>query len=245
MKISSRKNDLDQMTKILTKNSEPIIFDVGANKGQSIERYKRLFEKSIIHSFEPNIDEIKNLKEKYKNEKDLFLNNLAVGEKEENLEFNINAISGHSSFKVLIQNTTWIKKRSQTAKVESKNYTIKKVSTKIITLDDYVEKNKVKNIDILKIDTQGYEDKVLLGAKNLIKNNRIKIIQLEIIFSEIYENPLSIYDVEKILVPNNYRLFGISHHGSLISRISFQSDLIYISSDTYENFKLKSPYFNN
>ena len=39
--------------------------------------------------------------------------NAGVGEKDGNLELNINAISGHSSFKNLIPNTSWIKKRSK------------------------------------------------------------------------------------------------------------------------------------
>jgi len=152
------------------------------------------------------------------------------------LEFNINASNTHSSFKKLIPNTTWIKKRSKTANVDSNEYTTKKVSTKIISLNYYVKKNNINNIDILKIDTQGYEDKVLLGAKNLITNNKIKLIQLELIFSEIYENPLQIYDIEKILMPNNYKLFGISNSGSLISDYIFQVDFLYVSRDTYEDF---------
>jgi FkbM family methyltransferase len=242
---SIEKSDLDAMTKLVIKKSEPVIFDVGANVGQSIKRYKKIFENPILHSFEPSIDAVNILKEKYKNEKDLFVINSAVGEKDENLEFNINASTTHSSFKKLIPNTTWIKKRSKTANVDSNEYTTKKVSTKIITLDDYVEKNNINNIDILKIDTQGYEDKVLLGAKNLITNNKIKLIQLELIFSEIYENPLQIYDIEKILMPNNYKLFGISNSGSLISDYIFQVDLLYVSQDTYKDFKLISPYFNN
>ena len=43
-------NDIHQ-AKINTDN--PIIFDVGANKGQSIRRFKNIFPKSTIHSFEP------------------------------------------------------------------------------------------------------------------------------------------------------------------------------------------------
>ena len=237
--------DLDDLTKLLITKSEPVIFDVGANKGQSITRYKKLFQNPIIHSFEPNIDEVNILKQKYINDKDLYLNNVAVGDKKGNLEFNINAQTGHSSFRNLIPNTTWIKKRSNTIKIDDKNYTTKKVNAEIITLDDYVNEKNLTNIDILKIDTQGFEDKVLVGAQNLLKNNRIKLIQLELIFSEIYENPLNIYDVEKTLIPNNYKLFGISNGGSLISHYIYQSDHIYISNDTYENFKLISPYLNN
>ena len=34
-------------------SNNPIIFDVGGNKGQSIEKYLKIFDKPIIHSFEP------------------------------------------------------------------------------------------------------------------------------------------------------------------------------------------------
>ena len=212
MKLRSvEKGDTDGMIKILIDNQQPVIFDVGGNKGQSIEKYKKLFKNPIIHSFEPNTKEMEKVKKKYENDKQLFLNNLAIGEKPGSLEFNINAISGHSSFKNLIPNTTWIKKRSQLAKIQSEKYTTEKVLTKIITLDDYAKNNKINDIDILKIDTQGYEDKVLQGAQELLKKNKIKMIILEIIFSEIYENPLQIFDVEKFLIVNNYKLFGISN----------------------------------
>ena len=239
IKVSSiDKSDLNQITRILIQNPEPIIFDVGANKGQSIERYKKLFSKPEIHSFEPNPVEVNNMKEKYKNEKKIFLNNCAVGEKEGKMDFNIMADSTHSSFKNLIPDTTWLKKRSLTAKVQPKEYRTKKVSTNLISLDDYSEKNNIQNIDILKIDTQGYEDKVLLGAEKLIKNRRIKLIQLEIIFTEIYEKPLQIYDIEKTLIPNKYKFFGTSNGGSLVSEYVYQSDFIYVSPDVYENFRL-------
>lgn len=119
-------SDLNLITQFLIIKSNPVILDVGANKGQSITRYKKLFQSPVIHSFEPNIDEINILKKKYYNDKNLFLNNLAVGEKKGNLEFNINAVSGHSSFKKLIPNTTWIKKRSNTINIDEKNIRQKK-----------------------------------------------------------------------------------------------------------------------
>jgi len=238
--------DFDRITKILQDTEEPIIFDVGANTGQSILRYKKQFPNSIIHSFEPDKKEVEKLIVKYKNDNSVVLNNVAVGEKPGSLEFNISASSGYSSFQKLIPNTTWLKKRSKTIGIESEKFTTETINSKIITLDDYCSKNNITKIDILKIDTQGYEDKVLEGAIELLKYNKIKIIQLELIFSEIYENPPNIYDVEKFLIPNKYKLFGISNGGSLISHYIYTSDLIYVSFDAYEKFKeYKSPYFNN
>jgi FkbM family methyltransferase len=238
--------DLDEITKLIIRKPEPVVFDVGANVGQSIERYKKIFQKPTIHSFDPNPDLTNSLSKIYQNDKNVIINNLGVGEKEENLEFNIYVRNGNSSYKEIVPNTTWLKIRSKTAGVDTKDYKSKKINTKVITLDDYAKKNNIENIDILKIDTQGFEDKVLLGAKNLIKENRIKLIQVELIFSEIYESPLQIYDVEKTLIPNNYKLFGTSNGGSLISYFIYQSDYIYISQDTYEDFKLSSHYiFHN
>ena len=129
-KLSKSKSidpiDLNSLTKSLITKSEPVIFDVGANNGQSIIRYKKLYQSSIIHSFEPNVDEFNILKKKYDNHKDLYLNNVAVGDEKGNLEFNINALSGNSSFKNLVPNTTWIKKRSSQINIDEKNYTTKK-----------------------------------------------------------------------------------------------------------------------
>mgnify|MGYP006099241205 CR=1 FL=1 len=238
--------DLDEITKLIIRKPEPVVFDVGANTGQSIVRYKKIFQKPTIHSFEPNPDHTNSLSETYQTDKNVIINNVGVGEKEENLEFNVYVKTGSSSYKEIVQSTTWLKTRSKTCKVDSKDFKTKTINSKVITLDDYAKKNNIENIDILKIDTQGFEDKVLLGAKNLIKENRIKLIQVELIFSEIYESPLQIYDVEKTLIPNNYKFFGTSNGGSLISYFVYQSDSIYISQDTYEDFKLSSPYiFHN
>src|ERR1041385_1246675 len=44
---------LDDMRK-LAGTDAPLILDVGANRGQSIERFRRAFPGSVIHAFEPD-----------------------------------------------------------------------------------------------------------------------------------------------------------------------------------------------
>ena len=44
------------------KKENPIIFDVGGNAGSSIKRFKKIFNKPIIHSFEPNKEVFKIMK---------------------------------------------------------------------------------------------------------------------------------------------------------------------------------------
>ena len=228
--------NVDSLFKIII-DYNPVIFDVGANKGQSIKFFKSVYPNSFIHSFEPIEEEIKILKNLYNSDDNIILNNVAIGDKKERKKFNFNIISSHSSFNSVIQNTTWIKRRSNKAKIKPEHYTLETRDVDIIKLDDYASTNNIKKIDILKIDTQGYEDKVLKGCTELLKTNSIKVIKLELIFSEIYENPLNIYDVEKHLIPNGYKLFAISKNGNLYSDYIFQADFIYTSPDIYLKYK--------
>ena len=51
--------DFDQILKKILKNNNNIIFDVGANKGQSLERYIKLFKNTFFYSFEPSLEAFK------------------------------------------------------------------------------------------------------------------------------------------------------------------------------------------
>ena len=57
-----------------------------------------------------------------------------------------------------------------------KDYSEHKVNT--ITLDEFCEEKKIKNIDILKIDVDGTELEVLLGSDKML--NMVKIILVEV-----------------------------------------------------------------
>ena len=77
-----------------------------------------------------------------------------------------------------------------------KIYLSKKFQLKI-TLDNFIDKKKIENIDILKIDTEGYELNVLKGLK---KNHyKIKIIYFEHHYDDMIEKNYKFSDVKKIL----------------------------------------------
>ena len=48
-----KRFDRDSVLTSLIDNKEPIIFDVGANTGQTLKTFKKLWPESIIHCFEP------------------------------------------------------------------------------------------------------------------------------------------------------------------------------------------------
>ena len=216
--------------KIFSKNKKIVIFDIGANKGQSIERFKKIFPNCIIHAFEPIKDEFESLKKKYENDKNVHLNNFAIGSKNEQKKFFINKKSSVSSFRKVNKNTKWLKLTSQEYNVDQSSFLVKEELTKIIKLDYYLQKKKISNVDILKIDTQGFEEEVLNGAKKSFLKNIISIIESEIIFDNVYKHRLSFFDLEKYLLPNSFRFVGIETcNNNLFDGYYFFADVLYVN----------------
>ena len=234
-KISSEtpNQDFDQiLKKYLSKN--PTIFDVGANQGQSIERFNKIFKDPIIHAFEPIDFEFKNLIKKYAKNKNIILNNFALGNEESFQKLNVTAKTGNSSFNEIRKGTEWLKKRSKQYHTNEEGYVLKSQDVKIKKLDQYCISNQINKIDLLKIDTQGYEDKVLEGSLRMIKENNISIVLTEVIFDNVYNNYLSFSDIEKFLIPENFRMVGINlSNNNLFSGIAFFADVMYFNKKIY------------
>lgn len=230
------QKNFDELYKEILDKKEITIFDVGANQGQSIERFKKIFKQKIIHSFEPIKFEFDNIYRKYKNEDNLIINNFALGERIEEKFFHVNHYTGSSSFLETNQKTEWAKLRSKQFKIDLANFVKEKSVVQIKTLDDYCEKNQINKIDILKIDTQGYEENVLKGSSKMILSKKIKFIEIELIFSDIYNKTLSIKDIESI-IGDNYRLFANDNVGNLHSNMIYQLNLIYIEKKFYSDLK--------
>ncbi len=197
-RISKYNPNLDDSLKFLFKEKKNlVIFDIGANTGQSIERFNNLFNDPLVYSFEPNKKSYDILKNKYKDKKN-YIFNFAFGDQIENKKFNINLWDQTSSFYEI--NNKYHTLRG--------NKTLIKENVPVDTLDNFTKNKQINNIDILKIDTQMYEEKILLGGSEILNN--IKCIELEIFLENYYNKKSSFYNIEKILNKYNFKLFNIS-----------------------------------
>ena len=224
--------NFDELLKEKIQNN-PVIFDVGANSGQSIMKYKKIFQNPTIHSFEPIKKEFELISTRFGNDKNIFLNNFALGDKAEFKELNVTAKSSNSSFIKIKEGTEWLDRRSKDKKTSPQKYSeVQKV--KIETLDQYCRDKKIDQIDLLKIDTQGYEDKVLLGSQETINKNKVNVIIVEIMFDNVYEKYFSFSDIEKFIKPSDFRMVGIDlMNNNLFSGLVFFADVYYFNKKTY------------
>jgi len=235
-KIHSEEKQIDFDDLLKDKVSKnPLIIDVGGNKGKSIEKYLKIFDQPIIHSFEPIETDFEYMHDKFNKNENIILNNFALGDKIEEKNFNITINSGNSSFNQINPSTKWLKVRAKQFKTTEKNYVTSIQRVKIKKLDDYIQKNNIDKVDLLKIDTQGYEDKVLKGAEKTIKNKKIKAIVTEIIFDNIYDKHFSFSDIEKFIVPYDFRMVGINLPvNNLFTGLVFDADVYYLNKNYYD-----------
>ena len=208
-----------------------IILDVGANIGQSVDRFRGFSDKAQIYSFEPNPEVFQKLIEKAEKDKYLKCFNIGVGSQETTLKFNIQPDSGASSFYKVNTNGEAFKLSNTKEALKNHNKTTLKQDVKnnteievtVRTLDSVFMDEMPGLIHLLKIDTQGYEEEVLRGASSILR--RTLIVEAEVIFSDAYEKSSSLHGIQSILEVHGFVLWDIPYIGKFpdenFDRINF------------------------
>lgn len=75
----------------------------------------------------------------------------------------------------------------------------------VVTLDGFFENEASKRIDILKMDAQGAELKILKGAEGLLSAGNIGVIYTEVRFLRIYRGMALNHDIAAPLETHGYR----------------------------------------
>jgi len=226
-KISGEKYFL---TRCLKDKRVKVIFDIGANEGNYSKKIMELNPNVELFAFEPHPKTFKKL-QKVAGEFSFNAFNVGVGDKNETLkiyDYKDKDGSTHASiYKGVIE------------KIHKKESIAHKVT--IIKLDDFTKEHKVNKIDLLKIDTEGNELNILMGATELIKNNKIDIIHFEfnemnvfsrVFFKDFYEL-LTNYDFFRML-PDGFICLG--DYNPIYQEIFAYQNIIAIRKDFENNF---------
>jgi len=142
-----------------------MILDVGSNTGMFIECMQERFPTIPILAFEP-------VKEYYEysinnfKQKNICIENFALSDKNEFLE--IHVAKTNLSFPGRPANIGWNTFVKEMTDLDNENNT---EMVQCIIFDDYYTKKNIGAIDLVKIDTEGYEYKVLNGMRKFIKKN--------------------------------------------------------------------------
>jgi FkbM family methyltransferase len=161
--------------------SKPLIIDCGANIGISVLYFKRRFPESIVIAFEPDQEnfEILNLNVNSFQLKNVELNNAAVWVENTYLNFTNDS--------------------SMSSKIEPENAVSSSSLVKATRLYDIID----QTIDLLKIDIEGAEYKVLLDIESKLHYVQNMFFEYHGSFSQVHE----LTNIFTILVKNGFKYY--------------------------------------
>ena len=174
----------------LRSQSVSVVFDVGANRGQSALEYLQKFPNAEIYCFEPVAATFQALQAATSNSRRVHAYQLGMGEAVGETTISANPEATLSSIKLKLPDG-----HSEPIRLD--------------TIAKFAENNSIETIDFLKIDTEGYEMEVLRGAESLLKLQRIRLIFIECEPVERFERFTSFSKLADYLGGFGYRLFGI------------------------------------
>ncbi len=213
----------DQFIKRLVKNrKEGIIFDIGANIGDYSEKIIKSNQLMTIYAFEPHPISFSKLKNRI-NHKNFIAVNAAVGEMAGEVNLYDYAEDDGSSHASLYSDVI--------EKIHKSKSTHHQVN--MLPLDDFVKKNKIEYITLLKIDAEGNELNILKGIDKFLKERRIEMIHFEfnemnissrVFFRDFYEKLID-YDIYRLL-PNG--MIRLNSYNPLVCEIFAYQNIVAI-----------------
>ena len=166
--------------RLLSNKTTPLIFDVGAHHGESAIGYREKFPEALIYSFEPTPDSFAILVSDTAQDKRVRTWQLAFSDKPGKITFYCNRVCKTNSMLVGCCASTQL------------NSVIELEAT---TLDLFCEKQQISQIDILKIDAQGADLKVLQGAQKMLEQRAIDVVFTEATIQPSYEKQASLDEI--------------------------------------------------
>lgn len=173
-----------------------LIFDIGANKGQFVTRIRELGYKGRIVSFEPLSEAYSLLLQKTKNDPFWEAANLALGDF--NGETTINIAQNSYSSSMLNVLPEHLASAPDSKYIGTETIHVKTLDN---VIDDYFNENDRLYV---KIDTQGYEKKVIDGLKKSI--DKIIGFQMELSLIPLYAEETLMQEMIMELKSLGYKL---------------------------------------
>jgi FkbM family methyltransferase len=221
LRLSSYDKSKTRYSKIIHTYNISIVFDIGANKGQfGLELLQDNFNGKII-SFEPTIDayfKLKKLSRKYSNW--IVHERVAVGERDGTVKINV---AGNSAQSSSVLDMGFAHKES----APDSQY-VSKEDVKLIMLDSVFSDYVTANDEVLvKIDVQGYEERVLIGAIDCIK--KVRAVKLECSLVSLYEGDKTYEFYFDWLKKLGFTLFDLeAGHAHPITGRLLQFDAVFV-----------------
>jgi FkbM family methyltransferase len=170
-----------------------VIFDVGANTGQSCIEYASCLPDAKIYAFEPVPTNFADLRKKTQEIKNISIHNIGIGEDDGVMR--------------MLLSTASTMHRVTPASMQSRPIDASNIEVQAKRLNTFCFENRVPFINFLKIDTEGHDHAVLKGCGDFIRN--IDFVQCEASANSYNKFHNSFVDIFNFMTNVGFYLFHI------------------------------------
>jgi FkbM family methyltransferase len=188
-------NDFHSNVERLLGRRPEVVFDVGANVGQTLISFRRAWPKARVVCFEPSTNPLAELRRVADGDPLAEVHQLALSDVAGEFEFHEFPVSTANSLLTPVIDET---------SPDFLNHGTKSM-VRAMTLDAWCAEKAVTRIDLLKIDTQGADGRVLAGADATLRAHKIGLVYFEVIFAKHYIAQHSFAECEALLSSRGYR----------------------------------------
>ena len=177
------------------------IIDIGAHRGEFLEKMLKIERVNFFYAFEPQKKIFNELSEKFSNNKKVTLYNFAMDKEITNKKLKINKLSMTSSLAEINEKSFYLKIKNFLTFSKSNFEDEYEIQTN--TVDKIFENISLQKA-LLKIDVEGFEMNVIEGSQMKLKE--IPFILLENQFGNHYKNN-NFKDIINILLKQNFEIY--------------------------------------
>ena len=177
------------------------IIDIGAHKGEFLEKMLKIEKINSFYAFEPQKNIFNELSEKFSQDKKVTLFNFAMDREITNKKLKINKLSMTSSLAEINEKSLYLKIKNFLTFSKSNFEDEYEIQTNTV---DKIFENISLQKTLLKIDVEGFEKNVIEGSK--IKLKEIPFVLLENQFGNHYKNN-DFEDIIKLLLEQNFKIY--------------------------------------
>jgi FkbM family methyltransferase len=195
-----------KLYKLVKKND--LVLDIGTNFGTTLLQFAKIIGKNgFVYGFEPDPQNFSICQNNIKlnNFSNIKVENLGVGSKEDKLMLIVDSENNRGMNRISIENKG------------KESYIVK-----IICLDDWIRSNNINQINLIKIDVEGFELEVLKGAEKTLKSIK------PILFIELDDNNLKLQnssakELIEYLVQFEYEIMHSENEKMILSTDNFNN----------------------
>lgn len=189
----------------LAGRQQPLIFDVGANVGETIRDLLAQCPTAKVIGFEPSPKTSEKLSAAFASNRQVRVERRALGDVPGTLPFAVTrAHSVNDSLLTMADEPD-----------------APRIDVQVDTIDGFCQREGLQRIDYMKVDTQGYDLRVLMGAKHMLETRAIKAVSVEAMFQAMYVGQPTLTDLLRFAADVGYQPFGFYNNSYAERTLSF------------------------